>query len=65
MLRRVRERCPTMILNLFYAGSWLAVNNTASGWNARALSSLFHESYYVPPSAFNQGVCRVRDTVGG
>jgi len=23
-----------MILNLFYAGSWLAVNGTARGWNA-------------------------------
>ena len=45
MLRRVRERCPTLILNLFYAHSWLAVNGTARGWNAlpgmRALLRLF------------------------
>jgi hypothetical protein len=45
MLRHVRERYPTMILNLIYAGSWLAVNGTARGWNAlsgmRALLRLF------------------------
>jgi hypothetical protein len=45
VLRHVRERCPTLILNLFYARSWLAVNGTARGWNAlsgmRALLRLF------------------------
>jgi len=45
VLRHVREQCPTMILNLFYAGIWLAVNGTARGWNAlsgmRALLGLF------------------------
>ena len=70
MLRHVRERCPTTRLNLFYAGSWLALDGIARGvectvWNARALASFFHESYYVPPSACNQGDCRVRGTVGG
>lgn len=70
VLRHVRERCPTMILNLFLcrqlvSGKWYSQGVECTVWNARALASLFHEPYYVPPSACNQGVCRVRGTVCG
>jgi hypothetical protein len=44
-LRHVRGRCPVVLLIPFYAGSWLAVNGTARGWNAlsgmRTLLRLF------------------------
>ena len=52
VLRHVRERCPTTILNLFYAGSWLAVNGTARGWNALSGMRELLRLFFMNPIMF-------------
>ena len=52
VLRHVQERCPTVLLNLFYAGSWLAVNGTARGWNALSGMLALLRLFFMIPIMF-------------
>lgn len=52
MLRHVQEVCPTVLLNLCYAGSWLSVNGTARGWNALSGMLALLRLFFMIPIMF-------------